>query len=879
MKKIQFVILIALLFAATKTIGQQTNTRSDTAVFLKVFGVCIQCKERIEKAVNIRGVQLADWNIETGQLALVYNTGQVSLQKIKNRILAAGHDLENKKAVNAVYHALPTCCLYREIATAVRENDNGPAVSTKMNEIIKNDIAAKTQAANTLDKQPSKAIKGIVLESDNKGKFIPLVNASVSWMGSTNGVLTDSAGYFSIEPDSAIGMLVVSYAGYRSDTLFVAANNELKIVLASDYKLKEVTVTSKQRSTFINNYNPIRTQMMTGKELLKAACCNLSESFETNPSVDVSYNDAVTGSKQIQLLGLGGSYTHLTVENLPGPRGIATSQGLNSIAGPWIESIQLTKGVGSVANGYESIAGQINVELKKPENSEKLLANLYVNDFGKTDLNLNLSKKIGKNWSAALLLHDDFFTNNTLDFNKDGFRDQPTGNTFSLVNRYKFDNSKGTTAQLGFKLLQEERTSGETGFNPDLDKFTTNKYGLGFDIKRYEIFAKIGYVFPEKKFKSIGLQTTAISHNQDSYFGFTVYNAKQQTFYSNLIYQSIIKTTAHKFRAGISFLYDKYNEDFLTTNYRRTEFVPGVFGEYTFSPNDKFSAIVGLRADRNNLFGFFMTPRLNLRYEPISGTTIRLSIGRGQRTANIFAENTGVLISARQVNILALATGKAYGLHPEIAWNKGISIDQKFNLFNNEAVFSIDYFRNDFSNQVVVDLENPRAVNFYNLQGRSFSNSFQAELNLEPVNRFEVRMAYRYFDVLSTYSGKLLERPLIAKNRAFVNLAYAFKGFKIDYTITYNGKKRLPDTQGNLPVYQLPSYSPDFVLMNTQLLKTFGNQSQYDIYIGAENLSNYFQKQVIVASNQPFGNYFDASMVWGPVNGRMFYVGFRFKLK
>jgi len=274
-----------------------------------------------------------------------------------------------------------------------------------------------------------------------------------------------------------------------------------------------------------------------------------------------------------------------------------------------------------------------------------------------------------------------------------------------------------------------------------------------------------------------------------------------------------------------------------------------------------------------------MTPRLNLRYEPISGTTIRLSIGRGQRTANIFAENTGVLISARQVNILALATGKAYGLHPEIAWNKGISIDQKFNLFNNEAVFSIDYFRNDFSNQVVVDLENPRAVNFYNLQGRSFSNSFQAELNLEPVNRFEVRMAYRYFDVLSTYSGKLLERPLIAKNRAFVNLAYAFKGFKIDYTITYNGKKRLPDTQGNLPVYQLPSYSPDFVLMNTQLLKTFGNQSQYDIYIGAENLSNYFQKQVIVASNQPFGNYFDASMVWGPVNGRMFYVGFRFKLK
>jgi outer membrane receptor for ferrienterochelin and colicins len=879
MKSIKFILLLFGFFFANTSYSQGIKKpAADTAVSLKVFGVCIQCKERIEKAVDIKGVQSGVWNIETGELALVYNTGQVSLEKIQKRILAVGHDLENRKAVNAVYHALPKCCLYRDIETANKEINHDPGMA-KMNETATAGTIINTVPATNNAVQSLYPIKGIVLAEDDKGKFSPLVNASIFWLGTAKGVVTDSAGYFTIQPDTAGRMLVISYAGYQPDTLFAGDAKDLKVVLGSNKKLQEVTVTSRQRSTYINNYNPIRSQMMTGKELLKAACCNLSESFETNPSVDVSYNDAVTGSKQIQLLGLSGNYTHLTVENLPGPRGIATSQGLNAIAGPWIESIQLTKGVGSVANGYESIAGQINVELKKPENSEKLLANLYVNDFGKTDLNLNLSKKIGKNWSAGLLLHDDFFTNNTLDFNKDGFRDQPTGNTFSLVNRYKFDNNKGTTAQLGFKLLNEGRTSGETGFNPDSDKFTTNKYGLGFNIERYEVFAKVGYIFPEKKFKSIGLQTTAISHKQDSYFGFTVYNAKQQTFYSNLIYQSIIKTTAHKFRTGISFLYDKYDEDLKTTNYRRTEFVPGVFGEYTFTPNDKFSAIVGLRADHNNLFGFFMTPRLNLRYEPISGTTIRLSVGRGQRTANIFAENTGLLISARQVNVMPSASGKAYGLNPEIAWNKGMSIDQKFNLFNHEAIFSVDYFRNDFSNQVVVDLENARQVSFYNLQGRSYSNSFQAELNVEPFDRFEVRMAYRHFDVKSTYSGKLLERPLIAKNRAFVNLAYAFKGFKLDYTITYNGKKRLPDTQANLPVYQLPSYSPDFVLMNAQILKTFGKNSQFDIYTGAENLANFFQKQVIVASNQPFGNYLDASMVWGPVNGRMFYVGFRFKIK
>jgi hypothetical protein len=629
----------------------------------------------------------------------------------------------------------------------------------------------------------------------------------------------------------------------------------------------------------LNNFSPIRTQIRAGSELLKAACCNLSESFETNPSVDVSYNDAVTGSKQIQLLGLSGNYTQLTVENLPGPRGIATPLGLNSIAGPWIESIQLTKGVGSVANGYESIAGQINVELKKPENSEKLLANLYVNDYGKTDVNLNLSKKLSKKWSTGLLLHEDFLNNKRLDFNKDGFRDLPTGNTVSLVNRYKFDNSKGVLAQFGIKVLNDKRTGGEVAFNPGTDKNTSNHYGLGINTERYEAFAKIGYVFPEKKYKSIGLQLAAINHQQDSYFGFTTYNATQQTFYSNLIYQSIIKTTIHKFRTGFSFLYDKYNEDFKSINYKRTEIVPGVFGEYTFTPNEKFSAVAGLRADHNNLFGFFVTPRLNLRYEPVKGTVIRASAGRGQRTANIFAENTSVFVSARQINIIGATAGKAYGLNPEVAWNKGISVDQKFKLFGNDALFSVDYFRNDFSNQVVVDVENARIVKFYNLDGKSYSNSFQAEVSAEPFKKFDVRFAYRYFDVKTTYGGQLLDRPLIAKNRAFANLAYAVNGFKFDYTFTYNGKKRLPNTSANPQPYQLDAYSPDFILMNAQISKTIGKTIPLDVYIGAENLLNYYQKNVIVAASQPFSQYFDASMVWGPVSGRMFYAGLRLKIK
>ncbi len=872
------ILLLALVaFSFTATAQNNTSKVDYKSISFKVFGACEQCKDRIENGLKLKGIQKAVWDVDSKQLALVYNPAIITLDRIENKIVGLGHDLDNKKAKKVIYDALPSCCHYREIDEQKKaiQLDSSLAFNTPTY-ISQVDSVSHTPAVHIHNNM----VQGLVMEVTSNGKFKPLASASIYWLGSSKGVVSDSLGIFKIKLDSAFTRLVVSYTGLQPDTISVTDVNELKIILASKNQLKEVTVKSRQRFTYASPISTIRTQVMTGGELLKAACCNLSESFETNPSVDVSYNDAVTGSKQIQLLGLSGNYTQLTVENLPGPRGLATPLGLNSIAGPWIESIQLTKGVGSVANGFESIAGQINVELKKPESAERVLANLYVNDLGKTDINLNLAEKLSAKWSTALLLHDDFLKNKNIDFNQDGFRDLPTGNQLSLVNRYKFDNTKGLLAQFGIKVLNDQKVGGQTAYNPDIDKNTTNNYGLGINTKRYELFGKIGYVFPQQKFKSIGLQIAAIDHQQDSYFGLTTYNAKQKSFYSNLIYQSIIGTTIHKYRAGLSFQYDNYDENFKSVVFSRKEIVPGAFFEYTYTPTETFSAVLGLRADHNNLFGSFVTPRLNLRYEPIKGTVIRGSFGRGQRTANIFAENNSVFVSARQVSILTTATGKAYGLNPEVAWNKGISIDQKFKLFTRDASLSIDFFRNDFNSQVVVDVENAREVKFYNLNGKSYSNSFQAELNVTPINKFDVRLAYRYFDVKTTYSGQLLDRPLIAKDRAFLSFDYATdNGWKMNYTVTYNGKKRLPNTSANPVSYQLETYSPDFFNMNAQLTKSFGNKIPMDIYLGAENLGKIYQQNAIVSANQPFGQYFDASMVWGPINGRMFYIGWRIKIK
>lgn len=854
-----------LVFAGTEITAQ---TLKDSTVSFKVEGECVMCKKRIETAAQGKGVSSAKWSVDTKVLTLTINPSKTTSAKIQERIADAGHDTEAKKADDAAYKGLPDCCRYRELNAAQAQHE--------MHEANLNDKVDSASGLKTSD-SASSVVTGSVVKDEN-GELKPLAGASVIWLGTTNGTTTNADGTFSLNSNGSANQFVISYTGYHSDTLSSVANQSLQIVLIPNNKLKGVTVTGSRASMSVNTASAIRSYEITPKELLKAACCNLSESFETNPSVDVSFSDAVTGSKQIQMLGLAGNYTQLTVENLPGPRGLATSLGLSSIPGPWIDGIQLIKGTGSVVNGFESIAGQINVELKKPDNSDQLYANIYTNDFSKTDLNLNLTRKLNSKWSTALLLHD-AFANRKIDMNMDHFKDFPTGNLFSAINRWSYANGKGLFAQFGVKFLKDEKTGGSVTFNPKTDKFSIHHYGLQINIDRTEAFAKIGYVYPGKPYKSIGLQLSAFDHNQKSYFGLTTYDGRQKNFYSNLIYQSIIGHTGHKFKTGLSFQYDSYNEDFNLKNYKRREVVPGGFFEYIFKPNEKFDLVAGIRGDYNSLYGFFASPRLNLRYEPVKGTTIRVSAGRGQRTANIFAENNSVLVSSRKVNILNAVNGKAYGLDAEVAWNKGISVDQKFRLFNRNSMLSFDFFRNDFSNQVVVDLENPREVNFYNLQGKSYSNSFQTEWSLEPVKKVNVRLAYRYFDVKTSYNGNLLQKPLTAKHRAFANLGYELGTWKFDYTVSYTGRKRLPDTKANPAEYRLNEYSKGFVTMNAQISKTLGKKAPVDLYIGGENLSNFIQPNAIIAANNPFGQYFDAAQVWGPISGRMIYGGIRFKIK
>jgi outer membrane receptor for ferrienterochelin and colicins len=718
-------------------------------------------------------------------------------------------------------------------------------------------------------------LKGKVLGENEKGIQENLPAANVYWQGTTIGTTTDLEGVFQLPiPDSLPARLIISSVGFESDTILISSNlsKEITILLKGMISLGIIEVEEKQSTTMNKIFTPINQEVISSKELLKAACCNLSESFSTNASVDVAFTDAVSGAKKIQMLGLDGIYTQVLSENMPLLRGLSAAYGLNYIPGTWVENILVTKGTGSVVNGYESISGQINLEFLKPQEQKKrFFINVYGNLNGRAEANFHVAKKLNEKWSTLLFTHasSNFMKQ---DMNKDGFLDMPLTQQYNVFNRWDFYNQKNFEAQFGIRGLYETRQGGQTNFNYNADHGKTNVYGIGIVTKQLEYFSKTGFMFPSKPLKSFGIQTSGKIQQQQMYFGKRTYTGEQKNFYANIIYANIINTTNHKYKLGTSYLLDDYKESYNDSAFARTESVPGVFAEYTYTHPDNFSLVAGVRADYHNLYGLFYTPRLHLRYNVTKKTTLRLSAGRGFRTSNVFIENQSVFASSRKV--IVQETFK-----PEIAWNYGVSANQQFKLFGNEAFINVDFFRTDFENQIVVDLDqNTNQVVFYNLKGESYSHSLQTDFGFTPFKSFDVKLAYKWYDVKTTYNYELLDKPYVPKHRVMLNMAYSTYRdiWKFDFTTNWFGQSRLPSAALNPVEYQLPQKSKDYFLMQAQITKKF---RKFDVYVGCENILNYTQRNPILSAADPNGQYFDASMIYAPIEGRIVYFGLRMEIK
>ena len=830
-----------LLYTIGILLSINTMAQSLHEYSFRVKGSCEMCKERIENAAQKAGAKNVKYDLATQLLSFKIDTKTLTKADIEKAVATAGHDTEGVSATDKAYNELPECCHYKR----------GSDFNTTPN-----------------------LIRGIILEENDNGKMIPIANVSIHDTKYEYTVQSDAKGAFEI-PYQAPSYLAINHVNFKKDSIDINGPEFLTITLRHHKKnsLDEVVITVR-RSKYLSS-NIITSQINIGqKELSKAACCNLSESFETSPTVDVNYTDAVTGVKQIQLLGLAGSYTQLITENTPEFRGIAGNMGFAFTPGPWIDNIQVTKGIGSVANGYESIAGQINVELKKPNQKKPFFINGYFNQMGRIEANLVTSHQLNDKWSTATLAHANAVLFKT-DMNNDGFLDIPKGHQINVANRWEYANKKGLTMHWIIKAVSDRRIGGNTNFTKN-DKLTTNSYGVMLNNDALIATTKIGYIFPKQKYSSIGLILSANYSDINNIYGLTNYKAKQKGIYGNLIFQSIIGNTNHKYKAGLSFVGDNIRESVFGNKYKSNEIVPGGFFEYTFTATPHLSFIAGIREDYHNEFGWITTPRLHIKFDASKNSIFRFAAGTGFRVANIFIENSNAFISSRNFKIDNPTNNYAYGLNPEKAFNFGMSFMQKFKTNNKESFFTIDVYRTTFSQQTVVDYDyNPQEIHFYNLNGKSFSNTIMAELNTYLFNDLGVRVAYRFLDVQTDYKNGMMQKPLQSQHRAFINLEYEFKqGWSADFTTQWLSKKRIPNTSSNPVHLQFDEYSPSYFLMSAQITKKFKNG--FDWYVGGENLTNYTQKQLFIDKNNPFGNYFDGSLVWGPTIGMMIYTGFRY---
>ena len=821
--------------------------QAQTLDTITVSGNCGMCQSKIEEAaVNTKGVKTASWDADTKQL--IYSTkGNFDPLKLHKNIASIGYDTDQVLANKKDYDELHSCCKYR------------PALGF-------DDMEAKEDT-----------LIGYIFEKMSNLTEDPVFGANLYWLDGSLGTFTDLEGYFEIPVSESSNKLVVSYIGYENDTFFINDQRTVRLVLSEINTIQEVVIRHKKKGTSVSYLNPIKTQQITSRELLKAACCNISESFETNATVDVSSSDAVTGTKQIKMLGLAGANALFTRENMPSIRGMAALKGLQYTPGIWISGFQLNTGTGSVINGFEGITGQINMELIKPNCEDKLMLNGYVSSGGRVEGNAIFSHQFNPKVATTFMLHSSF-RSKTFDNNDDNFHDAPINRMNILLNRWKFTLDNNINAQVGLKYTIQRQIGGELGIDKKRVEYQDGYWSAGNKTEIVTFWAKTGKVFKTNLPSSLGIQFNVNLHEDKSHFGNKGLNGSQNTVYANLIYQKYIYSEQHEIKTGASFISDKIDNDVLINKYDFTETVAGVFGEYAYKPSEKFSAVVGLRYDISKLFDDFVTPRLHLRYAVNENLVFRGSAGRGQRLANIFSENQGLFVNNRSWTFNQNSL-EAFGFKPEVAWTYGLNMFKNFPMNNVELSFDLDLYRTDFSQKTIFDYDQEqREVYVSGIIDEAFANNAQLQITTTFWQDLELRLAYKYTDAQQTYLSGLRELPFTAKHKGFANLGYEFKnGIALDYTLQWTGEQRIPDTKNAPAQFRLDEYSKSFFRSNAQISKNWNDV--FHLYVGVENLFDYTQDNPILSANNPNNEYFDASMIYAPVFGRNIYGGFRFYLK
>lgn len=709
-------------------------------------------------------------------------------------------------------------------------------------------------------------ITGTIYFIAENGEKENLIGANIYTEDRKYGTSTNIDGNFKLllPKNPAYKSLIISFIGFNNKTIDITKASHFVLELTPN-AIDDVVIKRAKSNRKISS--PYNIEILGSEELAKAACCNLSESFETNAAIDVQFSDAVTGTKKIKMLGLDGFYTQTVFENGPGIRGLENGLGILFVPGPFMESISINKGAGSVVNGYDAITGQINYEYKKPQNSERFYLNLFGSRHEQFELNSNFSHRFNDNLSTLVLVHGSIHEKDH-DDNNDSFQDMPLNERVNILNRWRFTSKGGFRGQLGINYVYDERTSGQFPVL-ELNKGKSNLYNSEIISRKVSAFAKTGAIL-KKNGQSIGIQYNYNNFNQSAWIGNKNYQGVENFGRVNFIFQSNMKNEFSTIKLGASYLVDDFKETLDTMVFNRFESVPGSFVEFNYQDNEKIAFVFGVRADLHNQHGVWISPKMNFKYTFARDFTLKLAGGRGYRTPNVFSENMSSFVSSRNFEIQE-------DLGFESAWNVGGGLTKKLLVGFHEMILTADFYHTNFTDQIVIDYENPRKVQLYNLDGASIANSFQIEAQYEIFDGFDAKIAYKYDDIYMTYKSGMKNVPYLPKHKALLTLDYETKNKQWRFNVTnqLKGPARLPTTNTNSIENRRAEMSETYYLLNAQATFVI---KQFEFYLGGENLTNYHQKDAIISPKNAFGKEFDASMIWGPIDGVKVYGGLRYTI-
>lgn len=633
-------------------------------------------------------------------------------------------------------------------------------------------------------------------------------------------------------------------------------------------QLEQVEVSAQNGARLKAKHLTSNTEIIGAQQLVRAACCNLGESFTTNPSVDVNYSDAATGAKQIKLLGLSGTYVQMLTENIPNFRGASIPYSLGYVPGPWMQAIQVSKGASSVKNGYESITGQINIEYLKPQAIDGVRGNLYYDTQQKLEANADASVHLTDELSTSILLHYEDRQKDH-DGNHDGFMDMPKQRQYNLMHRWAYVSPK-FISQLSARILYDKRESGQSRKHHN-SASSLPFYSINVNTHRYEGQWKNAIILDPDHNASIALMLHGSIHDSKQTFGHRFYNVNQKNGYAQLMYETDI-TDRHNLSVGASVNHDYYKEKYCLNSFAfdllnatDKETTTGVYAQYTYKLDDLFTFMGGVRYDYSSVYGSFITPRVHIKYSPNEVFTVRASVGKGYRKPHALAENTSIF--ATGYNIKDIVNLMSY--KQEEAWNYGFSTGFDIPIGEKNLELNAEYYYTDFKNQLIMNVRaGAGEVIFENLQGNSFSHTLQIDATYPLFEGLSVTAAYRFNDVRCTYDGELRWKPLTSRYKGLLTLSYKtpLELWQFDVTGQLIGPSALYDG----------THSPAYGLLNAQITREF---RYFSIYVGGENLTGYKMKNPIFGAENPFSDKFDATQIWGPTDGAMGYIGIRFKFE